>query len=41
MKAVVVGYGAMGKLLSSLLGDELASNVAIECENKNLDDVKE
>lgn len=41
MKAVVVGYGAMGKLLSSLLGDELASNVAIECENKKLDDVKE
>ena len=41
MKAVVVGYGAMGKLLSQMLGDELASNVAIECENKNLDDVKE
>ena len=41
MKAVVVGYGAMGKLLSQMLGDELASNVAIECENKKLDDVKE
>ncbi|MBQ7641764.1 MAG: 4-hydroxy-tetrahydrodipicolinate reductase [Acholeplasmatales bacterium] len=41
MKAVVVGYGAMGKILSSMLGDELASVVAIECENKKLDDVKE
>ena len=41
MKAVVVGYGAMGKLLSQMLGDELASNVAIECKNKKLDDVKE
>ena len=41
MKAAVVGYGAMGKLLSQMLGDELASNVAIECENKKLDDVKE
>lgn len=41
MKVCVVGYGAMGKLLSSLLGDELACNVAIECENKRLEDVKE
>lgn len=41
MKAVVVGYGAMGKLLASTLGNELASVVAIECENKKLDDVKE
>ena len=41
MKAVVVGYGAMGKLLSQMLGDELASVVAIECENKKIDDVKE
>ena len=41
MKAVVVGYGAMGKLLSQMLGDELAANVAIECDYKKLDDVKE
>ena len=41
MKAVVVGYGAMGKLLSQMLGDELASVVAIECENKKIDAVKD
>ncbi len=40
MKAVVVGYGAMGKILADMLGDDLASVVAIECENKKLDDVK-
>lgn len=38
MKACVVGYGAMGKILSQLLGDELACNVAPECELKTLDD---
>ena len=41
MKACVVGYGAMGKIICDMLGDELASIVAIECENKTLDDVKE
>lgn len=41
MKAAVVGYGAMGKIISNMLGDELACNVAIECEYKALDDVKE
>jgi 4-hydroxy-tetrahydrodipicolinate reductase len=41
MKACVVGYGAMGKIISSMLGDELAANVALECEYKALEDVKE
>lgn len=41
MKACVVGYGAMGKIIASMLGDELSSVVALECENKTLDDVKE
>ena len=40
MKAVVVGYGAMGKILAEMLGNDLADVVAIECENKKLDDVK-
>ena len=39
MKAVVVGYGAMGKILAEMLGNDLADVVAIECENKKLDDV--
>ena len=38
MKACVVGYGAMGQLLASLLKDELAYPVALECEYKNLFD---
>lgn len=41
MKALVVGYGAMGKLISSMLGNELAANVALECEYKTIFDVKE
>ncbi len=43
MKAVVVGYGAMGHIIADMLKEknELASVVAIECENKKLDDVKE
>jgi 4-hydroxy-tetrahydrodipicolinate reductase len=41
MKACVVGYGAMGKIISSMLGDELAANVALECEYKALEEVKE
>ena len=40
MKAVVVGYGAMGKILANMLGDNLAAVCAIECENKTLDDIK-
>ena len=40
MKAVVVGYGAMGKILAEMLGNDLADVVDIECENKKLDDVK-
>ncbi len=40
MKACVIGYGAMGKILSEMLGDELACNVAIECEYKTLKDAK-
>ena len=30
MKACVVGYGAMGKILSDMLKDKLACNVSIE-----------
>ena len=41
MKALVVGYGAMGKLISSMLGNELAANVALECEYKTIFEVKE
>ena len=41
MKVAVIGYGAMGKIISSMLGDELACNVALECEYKTLDDAKE
>lgn len=41
MKAVVVGYGAMGKILCNMLDTELVCPVAIECENKSLFDVKE
>lgn len=40
MKACVVGYGAMGKVISSMLNDELALNVALECETKTLNDAK-
>lgn len=38
MKACVVGYGAMGKLISSMLEDSLAYPVALECEYKTLFD---
>lgn len=41
MKACVIGYGAMGRLISSILGSELACNVAIECDYKTLRDAKE
>ncbi len=41
MKTIVVGYGAMGKIISSELKDDLFLNVALECENKNFDNVKE
>ncbi|MCR5112444.1 MAG: 4-hydroxy-tetrahydrodipicolinate reductase [Acholeplasmatales bacterium] len=40
MKAAVVGYGAMGKILSEMLGDDLFLNVAPECEHKNFDKVE-
>ena len=40
MKAVVVGYGAMGKILADMLGDNLACVCAPECEIKKLDDIK-
>ena len=36
MKAIVVGYGAMGKILCDLLKDELHDVVALECEHKSL-----
>ncbi len=41
MKACVVGYGAMGKIISEMLGDDLFLNIALECENKNFDNVKD
>lgn len=41
MKACVVGYGAMGQLLCTMLKDKLVCPVSIECENKSLYDVKE
>lgn len=41
MRACVVGYGAMGKILCQELGNELAGVVALECDNKSLFDVKE
>ena len=41
MKALVIGYGAMGKVLSNLLGDKLAAVCAPECDYKKIDDVKE
>ena len=41
MKVCVIGYGAMGKLISSMLKEELACNVAIECDYKTLRDAKE
>ena len=41
MKACVVGYGAMGRIISEMLGDDLFLNVALECENKNFDNVKD
>ncbi|MBR6287743.1 MAG: 4-hydroxy-tetrahydrodipicolinate reductase [Acholeplasmatales bacterium] len=41
MKACVVGYGAMGKIISEMLGDDLFLNVALECENKNFDNVND
>lgn len=41
MKTCVIGYGAMGKIVSEMLGDNLACNVALECEYKSLFDCKE
>ena len=41
MKACVVGYGAMGKILSDMLKDKLACNVSIELPYKTLFDPKE
>ncbi|MGM9970515.1 MAG: 4-hydroxy-tetrahydrodipicolinate reductase [Anaeroplasma sp.] len=41
MKALVVGYGAMGKLVADTLKDKLAAVVSIECEYKSIFDVKE
>ena len=38
MKICVVGYGAMGRLVSDLAEDSLACNVALECEYKSLFD---
>lgn len=42
MKALVVGYGAMGHIIADMLKekDELADVIAPECEHKNFNDVK-
>ncbi len=39
MKACVVGYGAMGKIICEMLAEELSCVVAMECEHKSLFDV--
>lgn len=39
MKICVIGYGAMGKLVSELAKDQLACVVALESEYKTLDEV--
>ena len=36
MKALVIGYGRMGKMINEVLGDELAGNVALECPCKTI-----
>ncbi len=36
MKACVIGYGAMGKIIAEMLKDELSCVVAMECEHKDL-----
>ena len=41
MKACVIGYGAMGHIISDMLKDDLACNVSIELPYKNLNDPKE
>lgn len=41
MKACVIGYGAMGKLICEMLKDELSVVVAMECEKKSLFEVEE
>lgn len=38
MKACVVGYGAMGKIVCDLLKEELAYPVGLECEYKELNE---
>ena len=41
MKICLVGYGAMGKIVAEMLGDDLALVVAPECEVKCLCKVNE
>ena len=36
MKALVIGYGRMGKMINEVLGDDLAGNVALECPCKTI-----
>ena len=38
MKALVIGYGRMGKMINDVLGDELAGNVALECPCKTINE---
>ena len=43
MKAVVVGFGAMGHIIADMLKekDELKDVVALECEHKNLNELED
>ena len=38
MKVCVLGYGALGHAIVEQLGDDLETIVALECENKRLED---
>jgi 4-hydroxy-tetrahydrodipicolinate reductase len=41
MKAVVVGFGAMGKLVSEMLGNDFYISVAPECNTKHLSELND
>jgi 4-hydroxy-tetrahydrodipicolinate reductase len=41
MKICLIGYGAMGKIVAEMLGDDLSLVVAPECEVKSLENIDE
>lgn len=41
MKICLIGYGAMGKIVADMLGDDLSIVVAPECEVKSLENINE